>query len=144
MVKINEIQGDLFTDKNGGKDNLAHCVSKDLRMGKGIATIFKDRFGQIDHLKHQNKNPGEVAHLQIGDRFIFYLITKERYFEKPEYTDLYLSLVALKDLCVANKLKSVSMPKLGCGLDKLEWNMVKMYMETIFKNVNIELNVYYL
>lgn len=144
MVKINEIQGDLFTC---GNDNLAHCVSEDLSMSKGIATHFRKKFAKVDVLKRQNKKTGEVAYLEIdgaSSQFIFYLITKEKYYERPTYEDLYQSLVELKDLCVAKNLKSLSMPKIGCGLDKLKWDMVKMYLETVFKNVDILINVYYL
>lgn len=36
---ITEVRGDLFTCSDG--TSLAHCISQDIRMGKGIATLFK-------------------------------------------------------------------------------------------------------
>lgn len=82
--------GDLFA---AGPDiSLAHCVSRDLEMGKGIAVRFKNLFGRVDELRAQEKDVGQVAVLPPlvdGDkRHIFYLITKERYFGKPTYATL--------------------------------------------------------
>jgi hypothetical protein len=49
-----EIHGDLFTAAS--TTSLAHCVSRDMHMGKGIATLFRDKFGQINELKKQGTN----------------------------------------------------------------------------------------
>ncbi|KAJ8949416.1 hypothetical protein NQ318_007515, partial [Aromia moschata] len=56
VSKINIVQGDLFTaDENC---SLAHCVSQDLRMGKGIAREFKERFGKIRSIaKSKEEDP---------------------------------------------------------------------------------------
>jgi len=48
-MPITEVQGDLFTSS----DSLVHCVSRDLHMGKGIATEFKKQFGGVDELRQQ-------------------------------------------------------------------------------------------
>ncbi|CAN5841918.1 hypothetical protein BH23THE1_BH23THE1_35070 [soil metagenome] len=65
-------------------DSLAHYVSKDLYMGKGIAPLFVNKFGSVDELKAQK---GDVAYLRRNGKFIFYLITKERYYYKPTYAN---------------------------------------------------------
>ncbi|KAG5887463.1 hypothetical protein JTB14_017319 [Gonioctena quinquepunctata] len=36
---------------------LAHCVSSDFKMSKGIALTFKQRFGRVDILLRQNQKP---------------------------------------------------------------------------------------
>jgi hypothetical protein len=46
-----EIHGDLFSAPSNV--SLAHCVSKDMAMSKGIAKLFRDKFGQINELKKQ-------------------------------------------------------------------------------------------
>lgn len=38
-VKITEVSGDLFTASK--EYSIGHCVSADLRMGKGIAVKFR-------------------------------------------------------------------------------------------------------
>uniref|UniRef100_A0A3P9QJ44 Uncharacterized protein n=1 Tax=Poecilia reticulata TaxID=8081 RepID=A0A3P9QJ44_POERE len=52
MCRINYVIGDLFTASN--HESLAHCVSRDLRMGKGIAVLFKNNFGRTSELKEVN------------------------------------------------------------------------------------------
>ena len=46
-----EIRGDLFQCPSSA--SLAHCVSEDMRMGRGIAKIFKNQFGGVEELKKQ-------------------------------------------------------------------------------------------
>ena len=119
-------------------------------MGKGIATQFKKRFGKIQELYHQRKKPGKVAFIQTapninGDRnYIFYMVTKTRYFQKPTYKDFNLSLEKLRDECIIKNIKTISMPRIGCGLDKLDWNIVKNSIEKLFSKTGITVNVYYL
>jgi len=129
------VHGDLFESK----DSLVHCVSKDLAMGRGIAVGFKQRFGYGD-LKKQNLNVGDVGVLLDGNRSIFYLITKEKYYEKPKYAALQQCLVKLKQLCVSKNINVISMPKIGCGLDKLEWSKVEKIIIKCLDSIKV--NVY--
>ena len=46
-----EKKGDLF--RCPATESLVHCVSKDLHMGKGIATLFKKHFQGVEELKSQ-------------------------------------------------------------------------------------------
>eukprot|EP01114_Cavostelium_apophysatum_P018679 TRINITY_DN5840_c0_g1_i1.p1 TRINITY_DN5840_c0_g1~~TRINITY_DN5840_c0_g1_i1.p1 ORF type:complete len:230 (+),score=54.06 TRINITY_DN5840_c0_g1_i1:98-787(+) len=137
---LTEIKGDLFgTDAS---TSLAHCISMDVRMGKGIALEFKKRFSRIDELKSQHKRIGEVAILHVGKRFIYYLITKENYWNKPSYDDLERSLVAMRDHCVANKVSTLAMPRIGCGLDGLLWPNVKKLLDRVFGVTDIQVEIY--
>jgi hypothetical protein len=46
-------KGDLFSAPSDA--SLAHCVSEDFRMGKGIAIEFKKRFEGVNELLSQSK-----------------------------------------------------------------------------------------
>lgn len=134
--KLTEIEGNLFDSK----ESLVHCVSQDLRMGKGIALLFKSKFGKVDELKEQDKKIGQVAEISIDDRKIFYLITKDKYYNKPTIVDLKLCLQELAIVCVKYNIKSLSMPRIGCGLDKLKWSVVKKLLRELLvpiMNVNV-------
>jgi hypothetical protein len=48
-VTLREEEGDLFN--LDASYSLAHCVSVDLRMGAGIAVIFRDKYGGIEELR---------------------------------------------------------------------------------------------
>lgn len=102
-----EIEGDLFTSS----DSLCHCVSACLTMGKGIAPIFKERFKRVDELKQQKAKPGEMCFLYIPeeDRYIYYLVTKEKYNDKPTYTTIEGALTQMKNHCFENGVRKLSM-----------------------------------
>ena len=51
--EFREVRGDLFQCPSSA--SLAHCVSEDMAMGKGIAKIFKNQFGGVKELKEQGK-----------------------------------------------------------------------------------------
>lgn len=133
---FDEKKGDLF-QLSGAGDCLAHCVSTDLRMGKGIATIFKSRFGGINELRNQKVLVGGVAVLKREGRFIYYLVTKEKYYDKPTYETLKSSLTAMRDHCTGHNIKTLAIPRLGCGLDRLDWSVVRKDIADIFQDTDI-------
>ena len=54
------------------------------------------------------------------------------------------SLEELKKLCYRLKIDKLSMPRIGCGLDRLNWSLVKEMIEEVFEDSGIDITVYYL
>ncbi|XP_059383610.1 ADP-ribose glycohydrolase OARD1 isoform X1 [Carassius carassius] len=133
-------RGDLFTCPP--TDALAHCISEDCRMGAGIAVLFKKTFGRVDELLAQKKQPGQCAVLRISERFVYYLVTKKKYNQKPTYDNLRKSLVSMREHCLANGVNSISMPRIGCGLDRLKWENVSSIITEVFQDTQISITVY--
>ena len=52
-LQLSEVKGDLFSCPTS--TSLVHCVSEDMHMGKGIATLFKQKFGGVGELKSQGQ-----------------------------------------------------------------------------------------
>ena len=69
-------------------------------------------------------------------------MTKARYFLKPTYETLRSSLEAMKQDCEEHDVKKLAMPRIGCGLDRLDWNKVREMIKQTFKETNIELTIY--
>ena len=122
--------------------SLAHCISADCKLGAGIAKIFRRKFGRIDQLKSTNAMVGEVAPLLVNNRFVYNLVTKEHFWEKPTYESLKNSLIGMKDHAMQHNVIEICMPRIGCGLDRLEWNKVKSILEEVFGNGSIVITVY--
>jgi O-acetyl-ADP-ribose deacetylase (regulator of RNase III) len=137
MLSYAEVSADLFTCP---AQAIAHCVSADLAMGKGIALQFRNRFGRVDILQQQEglvlvlDNVGPYSH-------IFYLVTKERYWHKPTYESLYASLVELRRYILLEGITTLAIPILGCGLDRLDWSRVRIMLHGLFADVPITLTV---
>ncbi|XP_040008968.1 ADP-ribose glycohydrolase OARD1 [Xiphias gladius] len=137
---LSYVSGNLFSCPT--EEALAHCISEDCRMGAGIAVTFKQRFRGVAELKEQKKLTGQCAVLKRDGRFIYYLITKKKASQKPTYDSLRLSLEDMKLHCVKHGVTKISMPRIGCGLDRLEWARVSEILEQVFKRTNISITVY--
>lgn len=177
-MPVTEVKGDLF----GSCDSLAHCVSRDFEMGKGIAVIFKKKFGVVDQKLTAGKHVGDVVTVDrqadsslksdgnegtqptdqsvedtnqstednssvedknnsISNRYIIHMITKEKYYDKPTYTSLKQCLKKLYTNLKELGINRVSIPRIGCGLDRLEWSKVKPIIEKIFVDVDVTVYV---
>uniref|UniRef100_A0AC11EV42 Uncharacterized protein n=1 Tax=Ovis aries TaxID=9940 RepID=A0AC11EV42_SHEEP len=139
-VQITYVKGDLFACPQ--TDSLVHCISEDCRMGAGIAVLFKKKFGGVQELLNQQKKSGEVAVLKRDGRYIYHLITKKRASHKPTYENLRKSLEAMKSHCLRNGVTDLSMPRIGCGLDRLQWENVSAIIEEVFEATDISITVY--
>ncbi|XP_027602849.1 ADP-ribose glycohydrolase OARD1 isoform X1 [Pipra filicauda] len=139
-AQLREVKGDLFSCPPS--DALAHCISEDCRMGAGIAVLFKKKFGGVQELLDQKKKTGEVAVLQRDDRYIYYLITKQKVSHKPTYESMRKSLEAMRAHCLHNGVTDISMPRIGCGLDGLQWDKVSAILGEVFENTDIKITVY--
>ena len=111
------VVGDLFTSTS----SIGNCVSRDLALGQGIATTFR-QFGHVGELRKKKLQIGDVAALPISDRdprLAYYLVTKDKANEKPTLANLGASLDALTADMAERGIKYIALPKIGCGLDKL-------------------------
>jgi O-acetyl-ADP-ribose deacetylase (regulator of RNase III) len=126
---------------------LAHCISADFGMGKGIVVEFNKRFDMKRKL--QSKYPDYVNEWHhnnwCGDCIlegrVLNLVTKERYFYKPTYDSLRSALLVCRLECNYNNIKKIAMPIIGCGLDKLQWDKVSEIIKEVFQDSDIEILV---
>ena len=44
----------------------------------------------------------------------------------------------------ANYVNEIATPKIGCGLDKLEWPKVEKIIKEVFGDTDMQIKVYYL
>lgn len=134
-MTINEIKGDLF-DQTTGRIPV-HCISQDCAMGAGIALSMKKEF-KLSNLT------AETFPDCIYYHGVFNLVTKSKYSDKPTYSSLKESLLKMKKICMEEGFTSLVMPKIGCGLDKLNWTKVKEIIEEVFNDTSIDILVCYL
>jgi len=134
-----ELDGDIFSSL----DSLVHCVGEDLKMTKGIAVQFKHRFNGLHSLEQQKKRIGQVAYLKTEDRYIFYLITKQKScYDLPSIFSLRNCLLELKQLCIELGVHRLSMPKIGSGMDRLDWLQVKGAIKDTFSDTDMVIQVF--
>lgn len=144
-----DLYGDLFDAPDD--HTLAQCISADFGMGKGIAVRFNEKYDMKNIVMQQYG----VSYLEEWDRLhkthgcilvknVLNLITKRRYYDKPTYQSLAGALEDAKIECVLHGIQKVSMPEIGCGLDRLNFDKVKNIIKDVFDTTSIEINVYHL
>ena len=136
---MHHVVGDLFDAKTSP---LAHCVSADLVMGAGIAKRFREKFQGLSELRAQNLSVGKAGVLYRDKRPLFYLVTKDRVFEKPSYESLEKSLVSMRDELVDSGWSTLAIPKIGCGIDSLQWEKVEGIIRKVFQDSDVRITVY--
>ena len=150
-----EIKGNIFTkDKNVKSVWFVQCISRDLKMGAGIAVSFNREFNtkylamsRWELLSEDTRK--KIKCLRV-DR-VFNLITKEKYYNKPTLKTME---DALRDLAhnietmirAGKYIKEIRFPLIGCGLDKLYWQDVKSLLIKYVVNEfpDITFKVFYL
>ena len=138
---IKEEQRNLFTVPQGYY--LAHCISGDCKLGAGIAKRFDEIYNMKFKLHHffiDDNNKLSVGESYLVDN-VFNLVTKLYYYNKPTYDTLYEALSDMKEDCIYLHIDKIAIPRIGCGLDKLNWEKVKNIIENIFEDTNIEILV---
>lgn len=82
--------------------------------------------------------------LQSKDRYIYYLVTKDKTGTGflPTYESLEASLTAMKNHMLANDDKTLAIPQIGCGLDRLKWEKVEEIIRRVFEDTDITVTVY--
>ncbi len=104
--------------------------------------MMKSRVPLYKYFCCTGEKPGGCAVLKRGKRYVYYLITKEKYWQKPTYETMRSSLEAMKKHCEQHDVTYVAMPKIGCGLDRLQWGKVAEIIKQVFSTTNIAVTVY--
>ena len=145
-MKFTEEKRDLFSvDDN--EYYLVQCISADYAMAAGIAVDFNKKYDikniMMDHPENVISSYDKSC-LLVNNK-VFNLVTKKNYYQKPTYKSLRNALLQMKIILLNNpeiidKYK-LAMPRIGCGLDKLEWEKVSQIIQEVFQDTNVEILV---
>ena len=113
-------------------------------MSKGFAeTICRKVKGLQDYCQKTKPTVGSIIPYwdQESNNFIYNLVTKSKFFEKPTLDNLRMSLEDMRGPALLNNITKISMPKIGCGLDKLHWTDVLKLMQDTFTYSGIQVQM---
>lgn len=140
-----EESGDLFSEEIIRNCALCHCISSDFALGAGIAKQFAKmgvKKQLCEQFPKQWQGMGYCLMTETNGVIVGNLVTKERYFHKPTLQTLCQSLEDLRRQ--APEMKRLAMPKIGCGLDRLDWTDVREMIQEVFGRTDIEIVVRFL
>ena len=107
-----EVIGNVFDSK----DSIAYCVPDDFKKSAGIARHFKRKFpakypSNLDH----TYTPLWPQWLPETRRYLYHLVTKQKYFNKPTYSTFRASLERMRTHAENSSIPRISMPCIGTG-----------------------------
>ena len=149
-------KGDMFAEDVEALVNPVNCVGV---MGMGLALEFKKRFPENFKMYKEvcvkeQLSPGglhvygllESANIgtdcSVNPKYIINFPTKMHWMHNSKRMDIISSLHKLKEWIEQNKIKSIAIPALGCGLGGLDWDDVKLDITMLLENANCEIVVF--
>lgn len=146
---IHYTTGNLFESQAYALVNAVNTVGV---MGKGIALQFKNTFAHNYKeysiaCKNGTLQTGRLLaikdlSLATGEKLIVNFPTKQHWRNPSEYEYVESGLKELASLIQAENIKSIAIPALGCGNGGLEWNKVKLMVESHLGNLDCEIWVF--
>ncbi|MBX3244875.1 MAG: macro domain-containing protein [Acidobacteria bacterium] len=121
-------------------------------MGKGIALQFKNAFpsnyrSYIKACEQQEVGIGklfvtEEESMLRGKKLIINFPTKTSWRKPSEYEYIEKGLEDLVSIIKTRNIRSLAIPPLGAGNGGLDWNKVKLLLETYLSDLDCEIYVY--
>ena len=143
--------------KLSGNCVICHCISADAAMGAGVALALVRKYPDLKptvqsslRMAHPETLVGRVAFYadSYSHTLIANMVTKRNYWDKSTTMPSGYYLKNLKE-CLENvrsvmdglNEKKLAMPKIGCGLDRCDWNDVLQLIDDVFGDSDIEITV---
>ena len=114
-------------------------------MSKGFAELLSQQVpGLRDTCRRTKLLTGQTFPIwdRVGNRYFYNLVTKTKFFEKPTLPTLSLTLEEMKSHARLYGISTIAIPKIGCGLDQMNWQEVVKLLRDIFAYSNIRIVVY--
>jgi O-acetyl-ADP-ribose deacetylase (regulator of RNase III) len=125
---VEQVEGNLFESGAPVLVNPVNCVGAS---GKGLALEFKRRFPEMEKsyrafCRRGEMRPGRLHLWRNPPRChsVVCFPTKRHWRDRSRIEDIEAGLAALRDLCLGEDLGWVALPRLGCGLGGLSWDVV--------------------
>ncbi len=114
-------------------------------MSRDTYSIFYSR-KKFPHLppavELQKKQVGEVAVVELPSGIFFNLVTKKNFYDKPKYFHVWTCLKNLRAYLDSTWYKSLAFPHIACGLDGLNWKIIKFMLSYIFRDKKYKIYIY--
>jgi hypothetical protein len=148
----------LIKDRTGDvarvQGAIAHCISADLHMGAGVARQIcqiraYNRPNDWQKPGHMNQPRAGMLHTVLvttspedNSSQVFNLISKQHYWNHGDYPSMERVLKALRGKMIDHKVPRLSIPKIGCGRDRLEWCKVLPMIEAALFGLVLHVDIY--
>ena len=128
-------------------NSIGHCKSADGQMSKGFAQFLSEgvpRLRRTCTRAHLQKDQVFPFWDSSSRRYIFNLVIKEKYSDKPDLQTLATALQNKQAHATTHGVSTIAILKIGCGVDQMNWQDVVKLLRNIFAYSDIQIVVYLL
>ena len=116
-------------------NSIGYCISAIAQMSKGLAQFLSESIPRLRRTCRQ-ANLLRDQKFPLWDsssrRYIYNLVTKEKYSDKPDLQTLATTLQIMQAHAKMHGVSTIAIPKIGCGLDQMNWQDVVKLLRDIF------------
>ena len=146
MHMIRFTKGNILESRSEALVNTVNTVGV---MGKGIALAFKKSFPNVFEEYKKSVDAGEfkigevqiIKTGQLTPKYVINFATKKHWRHPSKIEYIEEGLIDLKAKILEYDIESISIPSLGCGNGKLEWNDVKPLMLKVLGDVSNDTDI---
>jgi O-acetyl-ADP-ribose deacetylase (regulator of RNase III) len=140
---IRNVTGDLLRDD---ADALVNTVYTAGIMGKGLALQFKKAWPDMyaDYAAACARGEVELGRVHVwktGSRYILNFPTKDHWRSRSKLKDIESGLHDLVRFITEEKIRSIAVPPLGCGLGGLYWTEVEPLIHQVLAPIAAQVEV---
>ena len=126
-------------------DSIGHCISTDAKMSKRFSELLSEQNARLrDACRRTKIMTGQTFPFwdRVGNRYVFNLVTKTKYLEKHNLPTISSPLEEMKSHARLYGISTIAIPKIGRGIDQMNWQeVVKLLIDT-FAYSDIRIVVY--
>ena len=126
-------------------NSIGHCISADAQMSKTYALFLSERVPRLrKRCRRANLLKDQVFPFwgSSSRRYIYNLVTKEIFSDKPDLQTLATTLQYMQAHATMHGISIISIPKTGCGLDQMNWQDIVKLLRNNFAYSEIQIVVY--
>ena len=126
-------------------NSIGHCISADAQMSKGFAQFLSERIPRLRRVcRRANLMKDQVFPFwdSSSRQYIYNLVTTKKFSDKPTLSTLAQTLQNMQAHATVHRVSTVAIPKIGCGLDQMNWQDVVKLLRNIFAYSDIQIVVY--
>jgi O-acetyl-ADP-ribose deacetylase (regulator of RNase III) len=121
---------------------VCHCISACRSQSKGVAKTICSMCPE--NWQVYFAPVGSISVTKAKDFCVINLITKAKKNDKPTYYHLEKCLQALRREIVTREIKQLAIPRLGSGLDGMDWSIVFGMIKSALRGLILDLYIYVL
>ena len=114
-------------------------------MSKGFAQFLSERVPRLRRTRRRaNLLRDQVFPFwdSSSRRYIYKLVTKEKYSDKPDLQTLATTLQCMQSHATMHGDSTIAIQKIGCGLDQMNWQDVVKLLRYVFAYSDVQIVVY--